>query len=85
MASRKGINIYGHYVRCIDKCYISFYIICTLYSKKLKGRAESYFILFLELNDHPAWCFYFGYVEFIPMAVSSNFFFFKIKSNTKPF
>ena len=30
------------------------------HSKKLKGRAESYFILFLKINDHPTRCFNFG-------------------------
>ena len=30
------------------------------HSKKLKGRAESNFMLFLKINDHPTRCFNFG-------------------------
>ena len=60
MASRKGIYIYGYYVVLINTRSIPFYT-CTLNSKKLKGRTESYFILFLKLNDHQTrWCFNFG-------------------------
>ena len=43
MASRKGINISGHYVVSIKAMPFQR---CTLNSKKLKGRTESYFILF---------------------------------------
>ena len=43
MASRKGINISGHYVASINTMHFH---IRTLNSKKLKGRPESYFILF---------------------------------------
>ena len=40
---RKDINIIGHYVVSIS---VMPFNICTLSSKKLKGRTESYFILF---------------------------------------
>ena len=43
MATRKGINISGHYVVSINA--MPFHR-CTLNSKKLKGRTDSYFILF---------------------------------------
>ena len=43
MASRKGIHISGHYVVSINA--MPFHI-HTLNSKILKGRTESYFILF---------------------------------------
>ena len=59
MATRKGINISGHYVVSINAICIFIYI-CTLYLKKLKGRTESCFILSLKLNDHPTRCFSFG-------------------------
>ena len=58
MASRKGIHISGHYVISINA--MPFHM-CTLNSKKLKGRTESYFILFSKLNDHPIRCFNFGF------------------------
>ena len=54
MASRKGINISGHDVVSISAM---LFHICTLNSKKLKGRTESYFIMFKKLNDHPTRCF----------------------------
>ena len=57
MTSRKGINIVGHYVVSIN---VMPFNICTLNSKKLKGRTESYFILFLKLNDHQTLYFDFG-------------------------
>ena len=56
MATKKGIQFSGHYVISIDTICLSIYI-CTLYSKKLKGRTKSYFILFLKLNDDPTRCF----------------------------
>ena len=43
MASRKGIHISGHYVVSINS--IPFYI-CTLDSKNLEGRIESYLYYF---------------------------------------
>ena len=46
--------------------YAFSYTVCTLYSKKLKGQTKSYFILFLELNDHPTRCFYFGLRQILP-------------------
>ena len=49
LATRKGINISGHYVVSINSIIFHVY---TLNSKKMKGRTESYFILFLKLNDH---------------------------------
>ena len=57
MASKKGINISGHYVVPINAMSYHIY---TLNSKKMKCRAESYFILFLKLNDHQTRCFNFG-------------------------
>ena len=70
MASRKDINISEHYVVSINAYAFSY--ICTSYSKKMKGRAESYFILFLKLNDHQTRCFNFGLRRTHPTAVSSN-------------
>ena len=43
MASRTGKNISGHYIVLIST--MSFHM-CTLSSKNLKGRTESYLILF---------------------------------------
>ena len=59
MVTRKGINISVAYV-VHHKWEERLFYICTLYSKKLKGRTESYFILFLKLNDHPIRCSNFG-------------------------
>ena len=42
MVTRKGINISGHYV--VSTNAIHFHILCTLNSKKLNSRTESYFI-----------------------------------------
>ena len=53
MATRKGIQISGLYVVSINA--MPFHI-CALNSKKLKGRTESYIILFLKLYDHPTRC-----------------------------
>ena len=69
MATRKSINISGHCVVSINA--IPFHV-CTLNSKQLKGRTESYFIWFLTLNDHPTRRFNSGYAESIPTAISSN-------------
>ena len=53
MASRTGIIISGHYVVLINATRYSMpFQICTLGSKNLKGWTESYFMLFLKLNDH---------------------------------
>ena len=57
MASRMGINISGHYVASINA--MPFHA-CTLKSKKLKDRTESYFMLFLKLNDHQTRCLNLG-------------------------
>ena len=57
MASRKSIHISGHYVVWINAMTFHIYTLC---SKKIKGRTESYFILFLKLNDHQTRCFSFG-------------------------
>ena len=43
MASKKGINISGHYVASINAMPLH---ICKLNPIKLKGRTKSYFILF---------------------------------------
>ena len=59
MASRTGIHISGHYV--VSIIATSFYI-CTVNSRKLKGRIELYFILILKLSDHQTGCFNFGLV-----------------------
>ena len=57
MATRKGKNISGHYV-VHHKSNAFLYMYFVL--KKMKGRTESYFILFLKLNGHPPRCFHFG-------------------------
>ena len=41
MATRNGIHISGHYV-VISINSVSLFYICTLYSKKLKGRTDLY-------------------------------------------
>ena len=56
MASRTNINIYGHYFVSINAM---LFHICTLNSKKLKGRTESY-LIFLNLNDYQTRFFNFG-------------------------
>ena len=71
MATRKGTNISGHYVVSIN-AMICLIIYVPLNSKKMKGRTESYFKLFLKLNDHRHGVLISGYVEVIPTAVSSN-------------
>ena len=43
MATRNSINISGHYVASIN---VMPFHICTLTSQNVKGRTESYFILF---------------------------------------
>ena len=63
MASKKSINIFGHYVVSINAT--SFHI-CTLNSKQMKGRTGSCFILFLKFNDHPTRCFNFGLCRIHP-------------------
>ena len=63
MVSRKGINISRHYVISVNTMYFH---ICSLNSKIMKGRAESYFILFLKINDHPTRCFNFGLRRIYP-------------------
>ena len=66
MASRKGIHISGHYVISINATVPGMpFHIRTLNSKKMKGRTESYFVLFYGILVS-------GYVKFIPTAVSSN-------------
>ena len=59
MASRTNINIHGYYFESINAM---LFHICTLNSKKLKGRTESYLIpvLFLNLNDYQTRFFNFG-------------------------
>ena len=66
MVTRKGINIFGQYVVSIKAICHFIYV----FKKKMKCRTESCFILFLKLNGHPTRCFNFGYVDFIPTAVS---------------
>ena len=81
MATRKSINSSGHYVVSINAM---IFHICTLNSKKLKGRTELYVILFLKLNDYPTRCFDFGLRRIHPN--SCEFELNKIKkSTTKPF
>ena len=60
MANIKGIHISGHHVVAINSICLFIYICNTLFSKRLKGRTESYFVLFFKLNDHPKRCFNFG-------------------------
>ena len=66
MATRKGINIYETYV-AYHKLYaffIYYLVLCTLYSKKLKGRTEAYSYCLLNSTTirahHPTRCFNFG-------------------------
>ena len=66
MATRKGINIFGHYVISINAMPF-----CTIYSKNMKGRTESYFILFFNSTTMRHGVLISGYVEFIPTVVSS--------------
>ena len=68
MASRKGIHFSGHYVVSINA--MPFHI-CTSNSKKLKGRTESYFVLFYKLNAIRHGVLISGYIELIPTAVRS--------------
>ena len=63
MTTRKGINISGHYI--VSTNATSFHI-CTLNYEKQKGQTESYFIMFLKLNDHPIRCFNFGLRRIYP-------------------
>ena len=69
MASRTGKNISGHYIVLIST--MSFHI-CALSSKNLKGRTESYLILFQNSTTTRHDVLVSGYVESIPTAVSSN-------------
>ena len=81
MATRKGIHISGHYVVSINA--MPFHI-RTLNSEKLKGRTESYVIVFfLQLNDHPVRCFNFGLRRFHLNGCRFELNFSKIKSKTK--
>ena len=57
MATRKGINISGHYAISINDICLFIYVLCI---KKKKDRTESYFILLLKLNDNPIRYFNFG-------------------------
>ena len=76
MATRKGINISGHYVVSISAVclFIQLYM-CTLHSKKLKDRTESNFILFLKLNDHPTRCSNFGFRRIHPNGCKFDLFY----------
>ena len=75
IATRKEYTFPGTtlYTICMP---FSYRALCTLYSEKLKGRTESYFILFLKLNDHPTRCFNFGLRRIHPND-------YKFKSNLK--
>ena len=61
MATRKSIRLSGHYVVSINA--LPFHV-RILNSKKLEVRTQSYFILFLELKDHPTRYFNFGLRRF---------------------
>ena len=78
MVSRKGQNFSGYYVASMNAMPFHIY---TLNSEKLKGRTESYFILFLKLNDHPTRCFNFGLFRIHPNGCTFELIFFK--SNLK--
>ena len=84
MATGKGIHIFENYV-VHHKFYTFIIYVCTLYSKKLKGRTEWYFILFLKLNDYPTRCFDFGLRRIHPNGSMFELNFYKFKSKTKPF
>ena len=82
MASRNGIHIFsGHYVVSIN---VTPFHVCTLNSKKLKGRTESYFTLFLKINNHQIRCFIFGLCRIHLTGYKFELFFFLNKSKTKP-
>ena len=69
MASRKGIIISGQYVVSINAIPFHTY---TSNFKKLKGRTESYFVLFLTLNDHQTRCFNFELRRIYPNGCKSE-------------
>ena len=71
-----------HYV--VSMHVMPFHI-CTLNSKKLKERTESYFTLFSKLNDHPARWFSLGLRGIHPKGCKLELNFIKIKSKTKTF
>ena len=84
MVTRKVINISGTYV--VHHAILCLFDICTLYSKNLKGRTESHFILFLKLNNHPTRCFNFGLLRRIHLNCCKFELNYRIsKSKTKPF
>ena len=58
---------------------------CTLGSKKNEGRTESYFILFLNHNDHQTRCFNFGLRRIHPNGCKFDLNLNKNKSKTKPY
>ena len=74
IATRKGINISAHYDVSINAICFFIYVLCTEYSKKLKGRTESYFLLFLKLTIRHGVLISGYYAELIPTAVSSFLF-----------
>ena len=84
MATRKSINISGTYVVHHKLYQVCLFHIRTKYSKKMKGRTESYFILFLKLNDHLTRCFNFGLRRIHPNGCRFEFNL-KQKTKTKPF
>ena len=69
MASRKGVHISGHYMVSINA--MPFHT-CTLNSKKMEDRTESYLIMFTNSTTIRHGVSFSGYVDFIPTAVSSN-------------
>ena len=46
MAIRKGIHISGHHVVSINAICLS-YTVCTLYSKKMKGRTSDRIVFYI--------------------------------------
>ena len=69
MATRKGINISGHYIVSIND--MPFHV-CTLYSKN--GKVGQTCILYCFLPQRPSDTGFLisGYAELIPMVVSST-------------
>ena len=81
MTSSRGIHISRHYVVSINAMPLVY--ICTLNSKRLKGRTESCSTLFSKLNDHQTRCFNFVLRRIHPNGCKFELNFKKIISKTK--
>ena len=54
MASRTGIHISGHYVRCIVKFYAFSYMYFEFFKNERSDRIVFYIVI--KLNDHQTMC-----------------------------